>query len=382
MIKISLILPVYNTAIFLEKCVRSCELQDLSQEEFEVIIVNDGSTDNSLKVATDLKSIYSNIIILNQNNQGVSMARNNGAEIARGKYIWFIDSDDFITKNCLAKIVNIMDSKELDMFGVGPSITFVTDFPDNFKPDEHLTKEYGGAEWLLYGMQFIGAWAYVFKKEFFYSLGFGFYPQIYFEDSEFIPKAFYKAKRICSLSKFSCYSYVQREGSIMNSPLSEKKINDIGKIVISFCDFIISEDLKGLTLMKFRQLLSQQYIAGISGIVRLQSLKLLNDWLNSIPTKFLMIYGVNMFEKLFQLVAYKSPRLFYQLKKMGGVMHEVGNKRFTLHFDYNCGPFSFSGKMSRGSGFAGMFNSSDWFYDMVSCSDVLFYIRPIVQLSS
>lgn len=318
MIKISLILPVYNTSSYLEKCVVSCESQNLTKDEFEVIIVNDGSTDNSLQIAKDLEQKYDNVVILDQSNQGLSMARNNGTEIARGEYLWFIDSDDFIAKNCIKEIVEIMDAKQLDMFGVGPSIPFRESFPADFDRDRQLTKVYNGEEWILHGMAFIGAWAYVFRKTFFQSLDFGFYPGIYFEDTEFMPKAFFMAGRICSLSDLSCYSYVQRPGSIMNSPYTEKKINDIGKIVNSFSDFIKTHNLTGEIRLKFQHILSQQYMAGLVGISKIKSPTLLKTWVSTIPKEQLLIYGKNIMEKIFQFIAFKSPKSFYFLKNSWG----------------------------------------------------------------
>lgn len=241
MIKISLILPAYNTSEYLEKCVESCVEQNIPSSDYEIIIVNDGSTDCTLSIAEKLKKRYSNIVILNQKNQGLSMARNNGASIANGEYLWFIDSDDFIANDCLGKIIEILDRKNLDVLGVAPMIPFKESFPYDFNELVDMTPVMSGKEWIEHGIDFIGAWAYVFRKSFWEGNGFQFYPGIYFEDSELIPKVRYKAKRIASFSTFSCYSYVQRQGSIMNSPMSEKKIMDLGIIVNSYTKFIDEE---------------------------------------------------------------------------------------------------------------------------------------------
>ena len=95
MIKVSIIIPVYNTEKFLNRCVDSVINQKFNN--FEIILVNDGSKDNSLKICRDYEKKYPKIIkVIDQKNSGPAIARNRGIESAKGEYIMFIDSDDFI----------------------------------------------------------------------------------------------------------------------------------------------------------------------------------------------------------------------------------------------------------------------------------------------
>ena len=316
MIKISLILPAYNTADYLRKCVSSCETQNIPDDAYEIIIVNDGSTDKTLEIAQDLKTKFGNIVILSQENQGLSQARNNGIKIARGEYIWFIDSDDVITQNCLKSIIEVMDKLQLDMFGVGPSIPFKPVFPKNFTTSNDTTPIMTGHEWTLNGPRFIGAWGYVFRKAFWFNNNFSFYPGICFEDTEFIPKACFKATKISSLSTFSCYSYIQRAGSIMNSPISEKKIFDISKIVNSYSEFIndIDADYDNDIICHFKQFRSSQILSGINHIVKLKNLPLLKRWLNTIPKHKKTLYGKNLIENIYQYTALNHPILYFYIR--------------------------------------------------------------------
>lgn len=318
MIKISLILPAYNTSEYLDKCVESCVSQNIHAADYEIIIVNDGSTDNTISVAEDIKKRYSNIVIINQENQGLSMARNNGAAIAKGEYLWFIDSDDYIAKDCLRTIIEILDRKNLDVLGVAPMIAFKDVFPDDFDETINMTPVMSGREWIEHGIQFIGAWAYVFRKSFWTANKFQFYPGIYFEDSELIPKARYKADRIASFSSFSCYSYVQREGSIMNSAMSEKKIMDLGKIVNSYSDFISAEKnwMDKFTLDHFEDIRSSNFMAGVVNICRLNNKSLLEKWLHSIHTMPTKVYGINFIEQTYQYFGIRYPRLFFMLRHL------------------------------------------------------------------
>lgn len=109
MIKLSIIIPVYNVEKYLEDCLDSILCQDTDKNSFEVICINDGSTDNSGNILNEYAKNYNNIKVINQNNSGVSIARNTGIDAAKGKYIWFVDSDDFISQGCLAQILEIIE---------------------------------------------------------------------------------------------------------------------------------------------------------------------------------------------------------------------------------------------------------------------------------
>ncbi len=133
--KLSIILPVYNVSQFLDDCIRSCLDQDLPEEDYEIICVNDGSTDNSLEKLNEYAKKYDNIKIITQKNTGLPGARNTGLNVAVGKYIWFIDSDDYIKKNCLKSIVDIMIEKDLDEY-----IFNYTGGEENYSELENLEK--------------------------------------------------------------------------------------------------------------------------------------------------------------------------------------------------------------------------------------------------
>ncbi len=95
--KISVIIPIYNAEDFLEKCVTSVLQQ--TEKDIEVILVNDGSNDNSLSICNKIAADDDRVIVINQKNAGVSAARNNGINAAKGEYIGFVDADDWIDSN-------------------------------------------------------------------------------------------------------------------------------------------------------------------------------------------------------------------------------------------------------------------------------------------
>lgn len=113
---LSFIIPVYKCAGLITRCIKSIEEQAI--DDYEIILIVDGSPDNSFEVCTDLSKKYSNITVLNQTNQGTSCARNNGLNIATGKYIWFVDADDYIPQNFLPKIFQRLSSIKYDVIAM------------------------------------------------------------------------------------------------------------------------------------------------------------------------------------------------------------------------------------------------------------------------
>jgi len=113
--KLSIILPVYNVENFIADCLDSLLNQDLDKSSYEIICVDDGSPDNSYKVIEDYQKENKNICLIRQQNGGVSAARNNGLKEAKGKYVWYIDPDDYILPNCLGTIISAMEEYKADV---------------------------------------------------------------------------------------------------------------------------------------------------------------------------------------------------------------------------------------------------------------------------
>lgn len=101
---VSIIIPIYNVEQYIEQCFTSIYAQDISEDIFEVIAVNDGTPDNSMSIVKTIASQHKNLVIINQENQGLSVARNTGLDHAKGEYIWFVDSDDWLTKDSLSLV--------------------------------------------------------------------------------------------------------------------------------------------------------------------------------------------------------------------------------------------------------------------------------------
>ncbi|MBF8457261.1 glycosyltransferase [Kaistella sp. G5-32] len=113
--KLSIIIPVFNSEKYLNECLASAFSQDLMASDYEVIIINDGSTDRSKQIILNFKLNHENLIFVDQKNQGVSTARNAGLKIASGEYITFMDSDDKIVQDSLSQMIAYIEKYSLDI---------------------------------------------------------------------------------------------------------------------------------------------------------------------------------------------------------------------------------------------------------------------------
>lgn len=315
-IRLSLILPAYNVSDYIEACVESCQQQNISKEEYEIIIVNDGSTDSTPDIINRLANKWDNIKIVNQENQGLSMARNNGFDAATGKYIWFIDSDDKITTDCLSELLSIAEVNNLDALVVGPSIPFVDKFPTDFNTSNDINYNFrDGIDYVCNKQWFVvGAWCYLINHDFWAKNKLRFYPGIYFEDSQLMPYAISKANRVASLCRFSCYNYIVRDGSIMNSSITEKKLLSHVVIVNTYLEYAKKADSDQLREL-FEIIASTTFISAMNGIAKFSNKKQLSKQiLSAIPVKPHKIYGKGIVQKLFHKFVLTFPRLFIKLK--------------------------------------------------------------------
>lgn len=128
---LSIIIPVYNVEQYLKDCLSSILNQNFQQ--YEIILIDDGSTDNSGKICDEYASSYKNIITIHQVNQGVSSARNKGVSLAKGKYIHFIDADDTIDPDTYIKNIPILQTNT--------NIDFLS-FPINFHREDKIERKY------------------------------------------------------------------------------------------------------------------------------------------------------------------------------------------------------------------------------------------------
>lgn len=140
---LSILITVYNCEQYLRECLDSVFTQDIPETDYEVICVNDGSTDGSLKILEEYKKNRKNLKIFSQENQGVVAARNAALKNASGDYIWFVDADDFISENILLLLKNRATATECDKLSFG-AYTFSGSLSEELKKSNTLTENING----------------------------------------------------------------------------------------------------------------------------------------------------------------------------------------------------------------------------------------------
>ena len=226
--KLSIIVPVYNVEAFLTKCVDSLLAQDLPADDYEIIIVDDGSTDGSGALADALAAEHGNIRVIHQRNRGLSGARNAGIPVASGTYVMFVDSDDFLCPNVLGTLVGLMESKELDILRF--NYQNVNMDGAVFEPNKYVKPFVDYSDVVCDGETFLNerlgyacyAWQFLVKASILQQEGNGFKEGIYFEDVEWTPRILLQARRVASTDTL-VYNYLFRTGSIARNKDAEKK---------------------------------------------------------------------------------------------------------------------------------------------------------------
>ena len=206
---LSFIVPVYNTEKYIKDCLDSLLAQDIPKSEYEIICVNDGSTDNGLNILLDYQSKYENIKVIYQPNSGVCVARNNGVDISSGEYIWFIDADDLISENCLKTLCNDYLNKNYDRIIIGNYL-----FENNADLESDKLKT--NTSW-----KDSVVWLNIMKKQFLTNNNLHFYPGLVFgEDALFMFEVFLNNAKTIETNN-TIYYHRQVTGSASNNTSAE-----------------------------------------------------------------------------------------------------------------------------------------------------------------
>lgn len=234
-VKLSIIVPAYNTKEYLRDCLDS--LLDQGLDDYEIIVVNDGSTDMSQPLIDTYVAKYDHIHSLIKPNGGLGSARNFGLRFARGEYITFVDSDDMIEKGAYAKVLSKMeDSSDICIFDM--KYWYEDDTREDHiqkglqRKNEDIKKD------LI--MSPLSSCNKVYKKEWFLNAGLSFPEGLLYEDVPVVIKAYLASDKVVYIDE-PFYIYRQRSQSIMNSAYSERA-NDIFKIMEDLYDDIDQKD--------------------------------------------------------------------------------------------------------------------------------------------
>lgn len=225
--QLSIIIPVYNVEKYIHACLESVFRQGLDEECFEVIIVNDGTKDNSMEAIADILEQHQNIIVIEQSNQGLSVARNNGIAKATGEYLLMPDSDDLLVDNSVKPLLEkaletkadmvIADYRQMDDEEIAQYLGVT---PSGQKPTftEATGTDFLSASYCRY------YWRSLYRKAFLTSNNISFIPGIYAQDVPFTDECFLKAN---SVLRTSAQLVVYRRGhSSASITYTLKRAND------------------------------------------------------------------------------------------------------------------------------------------------------------
>ena len=225
---LSIIVPIYNGEKFILRCLNSLKNQNLDDGLFEIIAINDGSTDRSLSILSSLIKNNENIRLIDQNNKGLGATRNIGIEAAKGKYIYFLDVDDYLANDVLKPLIQCISTNKLDV------LTFKTQVTDSGDLTQSNNSNFSIQQVnVVDGYQYISennyrneAWWYIIDLEFLKKTGFQFPEGVWMEDSIFTTKLFLAAHRIAFLP-IDAHRYINVSNSILNKKDSKHFIKVI-----------------------------------------------------------------------------------------------------------------------------------------------------------
>lgn len=269
--RISFIIPQYDKPVYmLRECISSIFALSLGDDEREVIIVDDGST-NPFDEA--LRGFEDNIKVISQENQGLSVARNTGLEVATGDYIQFVDSDDALIPEIYERVIMKVREKHMDMLMFRYTEENLRYEGEGEKTEKKtktkkLSKCYEGYQFLLHNNLRAAACCYIFRKEVLDNLR--FHPGIYHEDALFTPQLIMRVKSLYVL-KEEAYFYRQGEGTIMSSRNEQhikKRLDDSVFILLELQKLTVT--MKGDNLKAMQRCIDQQTMCYIYFIITLK----------------------------------------------------------------------------------------------------------------
>ena len=241
--KLSIIVPIYGVEQYLRKCVDSLLTQDY--DKYEIILVDDGSPDACPQICDEYAE-KAKITVLHRENGGLSVARNSGIEVARGEYLMFVDSDDYLEPNVLGALMAQVERDNLDVLRF--NYQNVNERGEIFHPFKEAKRDVDYSGDIVDGDTFLNerlgyacyAWAFILRRDLIYSTHpisniqyqtsyiaqrVLFTPGIYFEDTDWTPRMLLKAQRVTS-TELIVYNYLWRQGSITlpDNPAKKKKV--------------------------------------------------------------------------------------------------------------------------------------------------------------
>lgn len=233
---LSVIVPMYNAEDYIGVCLDSLLNQNLSLNSYEIIVVNDGSKDKSKLIVERYSEKYPNIILCNQNNSGNGAARNKGIGLAKGKYLYFLDSDDYLAVNVLDSLLKILENQNLDILGFNSVNTASSKLKtsNNIDVIDNISsyKINRGIDFIADHNYRAEVWWYIVKTEYFKRTGITFYNRKFVQDSYITPSIFINAERVLFIP-LDAHRYRQNDNSITHIKSPDHIKKHMGDLIFS-----------------------------------------------------------------------------------------------------------------------------------------------------
>ena len=244
---LSIVIPVYNVENYLLKCIDS--IININERNMEIILIDDGSTDNSGKICDEYSEKYDFIRVYHKKNGGLSHARNYGLDRAVGKYVMFVDSDDFLDSSNMNKLlIGLAKNEDIDVIlnpfyeYVNEEVVGISGTNNNIEKDKVFIKEEVLKDIFNYTDGLWTAWKYIVRKEFLNEKNIRFKEGYLHEDVDFTTRIITQMSNFMIKSLPIYYYRLQRAGSIMNNR-GFKSLRDTTNIIVDLNEFI-ERDLK------------------------------------------------------------------------------------------------------------------------------------------
>lgn len=237
-IQLSIVIPLYNTEKYILQCLASIVQSGVDPAIYEVIVVDDGSTDKSLSIVEDFSIDRNNFRIIKQQNQGVSRARMNGVSAAKGNYVWFIDSDDYLVAGAVNTVLQLLERyPQLDVLVIQMQLYDERTGEKRISPYAPAPESFiSGKEYMQRTPLIICPVQFIIRIKMFEN------PDIYFpeglrHEDEYFSRVLQYNSETMYVSPELLYVYRQREGSYMQTP-SIKALYDMVGIYRILSDFV------------------------------------------------------------------------------------------------------------------------------------------------
>lgn len=239
--KLTVVIPAYNIQDYIGECIASCYGNDnISLNDFEIIVINDGSTDKTKVVAESYCKKHSNLRVITRTNGGLSAARNTGIHAANGDYIWFVDGDDYLNQDSIGFVLNDIDKYKCNILTYGYNIIMEGVETQKVQIRQRSEVVNSNKEFLSGNFNFpMLVWTHIYNRKFIIDNELEFCEGIIHEDVEYKFRSHFPASSVLLSDKITYNYRVARAGSIManTSKNPQKSIDSNSTIISRFLDY-------------------------------------------------------------------------------------------------------------------------------------------------